>query len=59
VAQLTHANDQLTKIIKTLTEQLQKLLATNANLVNKIRTTIPTTPPITSTNGRKPFDQSS
>jgi hypothetical protein len=60
VAHLTHANDQLANTIKTLTEQLQKLLATtNANLVNKIGTTLPTTSPTTSTNGCKPFDQSS
>jgi uncharacterized protein (DUF433 family) len=59
VAKLTHANDQLPNTITTLVEQVQKLLAINANLVNKIGITITTTPPITSTNGRKPFDQSS
>jgi hypothetical protein len=57
VAQLTHTNNQLTTTIKTLTEQLQKLLAINANLVNKLGTTIPTTPSITSANGRKPFNR--
>jgi hypothetical protein len=59
VAQLTHANDQLTTTIKTLTEQLQKLLATDANLVNKLGITIPTSPPNTNAGGRKSFDQSS
>jgi hypothetical protein len=59
VAQLTHANDQLTTTNKVLTEQLQKLLVTNASLVNKLGTTIPTSPPTTNAGGRKPFDQSS
>ena len=59
VHQLAQANEQLTLTNKTLTEQIQQLLKTNATLVNKMgnNTTIP--PPSTGTNGRQPFNKAS
>ena len=62
VAQLTASNQQLTTAIKTLTDQLQQVLNTNAKLVHKLNLTPPisesqTTTLKTGTNvPRKPFD---
>jgi hypothetical protein len=60
VTQLTAANHQLTLAVKQLTDQLQRALATNTTLVNKLGnpiTTPATTPKIDNRPGRAPFDR--
>jgi hypothetical protein len=59
VHQLAQADEQLTITNKTLTEQIQQLLKTNATIVNKMGSTNTTHPPSTGTNGRQPFDKAS
>jgi hypothetical protein len=54
---LAQANERLTITNKTLTEQIQQLLKTNATLVNKMGSTDTTPPPSTGTNGCQPFDK--
>jgi hypothetical protein len=54
--QLINSNQQLTATNRLLTEQLQKALATNATLVQKMGTTTLTTVPTPTGNGRQPFN---